>query len=635
MEQNISAVSPLRRLEELPIELLVYIFSFLPTSRDIVRLRYVSRKIRSISETSTLWKNFLWPWYDSREERSVNEVLKACGTHIKRLTFPGVSRGMAPSTAIKLVQHCCNVTEITLGTCLLNGDEVQKVVEMKFLRKLEICQSKSVPIGQMFDLPCYFEPIIVACSKLEELVLKYEGSVSGIYDYLYKWINAGCKPPNLSVIYQISVDRVDIDIRRFVERWPQWNSQIPAGHTAHFKVFSFDSQNWWKSSIAIPDLQLEFGENATYPFIKPSNFGLFGFGKDLMLLTNSTINGKVIHQLKEPSLSLEKRSLITSHLCCNVSTLNFITDFDASCCGLLSGHLEQLSIACPNLERLNLNDNSHCLENLKGLRSIVNQCHNLQGLKLDKIHVTGVQNCTELWELLSEIKMLNHLTVEACTMEPFGKNDTCAQHSFLKLVQNFVYLKYLQLSYSARELLFSSCQHTSYEAYSQLLAHFPVLVYCHVNVHCHIHDCSVNGKSSNVADVITNCRRLKYLVYYDFIVCLSSFFTAAPNQYLQHLHIISRYSSNIGELFMDSVSMHGKLERVFLVVRCVAVSGITALLQNSPKLYICEIRFRQIVDEENVEVDLDLKLFEDTLKNKFSHRKLFNLNGFTLTRDRD
>ena len=107
MEQNIAAqqaIKPLRRLEELPIELLVYIFSLLPTSRDIVRLRYVSRKIRSISETSTLWKNFLWPQYDSREERSVNEALKVCGTHIKRLTFLDVfNAGMAPSTAIQLV----------------------------------------------------------------------------------------------------------------------------------------------------------------------------------------------------------------------------------------------------------------------------------------------------------------------------------------------------------------------------------------------------------------------------------------------------------------------------------------------------------------------------------------------------
>ena len=315
----------------------------------------------------------------------------------------------------------------------------------------------------------------------------------------------------------------------------------------------------------------------------------------------------------------EERSLITSHLCCNVSTLNFVTDFVASHCGLLSDHLEQLSIACPNLERLNLKLNIKCLESLTGLKSIVNNCHSLQALNLDYVHVTGVQNCIQLWEILSEIKILNHLTVQACTMEPFGKSDTCAQHSFLKFVKKFVYLEYLQLTYRNSKSC-SSCQYASYEAYPQLFAHFPVLIYCHVNV-----------RPSNVADIITNCKQLKYFGY-DVIgrVDIPSFLTVVPNQYLQHLHITSQHS-NIGEIFMDSVSVHGKLERVFLLVRCVTVSGITALVQNSPKLYICEVDSQQIVDEKNVEVDL--KVFKHTLENKFSHRKLFNLNGFTLIRD--
>ena len=45
-------------LDVLPIELLAYIFSLLPTSRDIVRLRYVSRKMRNVSKTFSLWSNF-------------------------------------------------------------------------------------------------------------------------------------------------------------------------------------------------------------------------------------------------------------------------------------------------------------------------------------------------------------------------------------------------------------------------------------------------------------------------------------------------------------------------------------------------------------------------------------------------
>ena len=55
------------------------------------------------------------------------------------------------------------------------------------------------------------------------------------------------------------------------------------------------------------------------------------------------------------------------------------------------------------------------------------------------------------------------------------------------------------------------------------------------------------------------------------------------------------------------------------------VDGITALVQNPPKLYYCDIRSQQILDEQNVRVDCNV--FNRTLKNKFSHRKLFNLNG--------
>ena len=205
----------------------MYIFSLLPTSRDIIRLRYVSRKMRSVSETSSLWRNFLWPWYDRREERSVNNVLKIFGTHIKQLAFPGNPDCMSPSTAVGMLEHCCNVTKISLGTCL-SGNDVWKVVEMKFLQKLEMCWITHVPV----------QPIIAACSKLEELVLT-EWSKDGIpgvvksCDCMCEWVRAGFKPPNLSIINPIC-----FDTKGFINNWSWWNSQIPAGHAAHFKAYS-------------------------------------------------------------------------------------------------------------------------------------------------------------------------------------------------------------------------------------------------------------------------------------------------------------------------------------------------------------------------------------------------------------
>ena len=127
----------------------------------------MSLKIRSISETPSLWNNVLWPWYDKREEKSLNAALEVCGTHVHRLVVPDIVSCclqchecdnlpscyfsglhmevreeifiMEPSVAMNMLRCCCNVTEITLGICL-NGDEVKEIVEkMKHLRKLNIC----------------------------------------------------------------------------------------------------------------------------------------------------------------------------------------------------------------------------------------------------------------------------------------------------------------------------------------------------------------------------------------------------------------------------------------------------------------------------------------------------------------
>ena len=72
----------------LPNELLVYIISLLTITRDKVKLRCVSRKFRSVCNTPSLWRTFIWPNFDIREENCVRNVLKSCGQFINRLSFP-------------------------------------------------------------------------------------------------------------------------------------------------------------------------------------------------------------------------------------------------------------------------------------------------------------------------------------------------------------------------------------------------------------------------------------------------------------------------------------------------------------------------------------------------------------------
>ena len=85
---------------------------------------------------------------------------------------------------------------------------------------------------------------------------------------------------------------------------------------------------------------------------------------------------------------------------------------------MYSDHLEQLAVACPNHQRLNLKDVDNCLESLHGLRAIVTACKNLQGLNLTGISVSQVESYLLLWELLSSAKNLTHLAVELCTLIP-------------------------------------------------------------------------------------------------------------------------------------------------------------------------------------------------------------------------
>ena len=83
----------------------------------------------------------------------------------------------------------------------------------------------------------------------------------------------------------------------------------------------------------------------------------------------------VILQLVRDSCKLTHNKRVQSYMCATHCDLS-LSD------SLSSGHLEQLAIACPNLQRLNSQRSNHSLVCLKGLQCIASHCHNLQGLNL-------------------------------------------------------------------------------------------------------------------------------------------------------------------------------------------------------------------------------------------------------------
>ena len=130
----------------------------------------------------------------------------------------------------------------------------------------------------------------------------------------------------------------------------------------------------------VPCIQLEVTESiVSLPSVKASNYGLLGLDVDTLHLTQGTHYGNIVHK----ALLING---ITAHIDASVASLTSATYFDASHCSVLyPGHLEQLSVACPNLQKLGLYDNSNCLRNLQGLHSLANNCKGLQALNLREI----------------------------------------------------------------------------------------------------------------------------------------------------------------------------------------------------------------------------------------------------------
>ena len=91
-------------------------------------------------------------------------------------------------------------------------------------------------------------------------------------------------------------------------------------------------------------------------------------------------------------------------------------------CSLLPEHLEWLSIACPNLQRLDLSGNARCLSDLQGLHGVATNYRNLQYLNLTGIDGKNIHpeiyaltlDLCELWEISILCTMhLTELSVEA------------------------------------------------------------------------------------------------------------------------------------------------------------------------------------------------------------------------------
>jgi len=595
MEENQDRAEYLDRLLILPMELLLYIVSFLDSVRDKAKLRYVSRTFRNVIETPSLWREFQWSYYDYREEYCVKNLMKMCGKYVRVVSFPD---HVTPSKLVEMLQYCCGVTHLSLPVrTKLTSEQLREIVE---------CMTQLQSINLLWE-NASIKPLLTGV-HLKELTI-YTSKEPRIFQWLQDWAVEGFVPQNLSIVANVT--------SRFVlgllVDWQNWSSKVPADHRGTALLnFYVSLKVPLNLAPPLPVFQLHYGPSATLPFISASQFGILsGLKKDMLLLTESNFNGKVVHKAVAVSSKMFQNSF-DAKVCCKVTDLRLVTHFDVAFCDKFnSNHLEQLSVTCPNLQQLNLRNNTVCLKNLQGLQSIAQNCEKLQGINLLGVPVINIESHLLLWETICHMK-LTHLAVELCVVRT-AVNNYAYKQTLSGLFKKCLSLKVLTIH--AR--VCKECGKSDSSIFS-LFPHFPALASCTlVNMIYH----------ESVVQNLTRCKNLQYLH-------LSSYDCYPGSKPLSSASICSlqqvcleSHCTDITSTFMETVSARGGLQHVILLVNSMTIDGIATLVKNSPMLITCRVVTIKTIDDEQYEIPT-VKLLKMTLMERFSHRKLFTMGSY-------
>jgi len=598
-------------LLNLPLEVLVFIVSFLPT-REKVKIRCVSKSLHSVSEVPSLWEEFIWSHYHaSRDEKLLKYLLKMFGKHIKRFHF---ADKIPPSKLMVMLKFCRNVAELSLPSVCYH-EKLEKILcSMSNIQILHInLKISSINIQPLFTLSgnCNLKELSLTCITVNMQQLLEEWAN---FDYVPRKLNIFVRESKLPIGFEISQLQSCLPMLR-AKKLPTVSD---SDDTAWFSVYI-------KTPVItsfVPIVQLKVTNSSIMiPSVNASKFGILGLDFDTLLLTHGHHHGKKVHKalLQDDNVEL----LDTS-----ITSLCFVTFFDASCCylnyfdpscceSLYPGHLEQLSIACPNLERLNLFGNSKCLSTLQGLHSLASNCKNLRELNLKQIHVSDHEyDCLQLWEILFMMQlrklgidawMIDLRNAELPSLPPRDCPVVMKQQKLIDMFQKYSSLQILEVDIAKKRLSDNDLL---------ILSYFPSII------SCRLFDLPSN-----------NCyHTLKRIFSWRYLKCLSLSkisgmlsLSLEGQLSLQKLYIESRDTFPT-DSFISALSSHGGLEHVLLCVKSLTASSITNIIESSSNLvtfnvYLCSRTFSRS----------QLKQLTVTVKAKFSKRKLFNGGNFTIT----
>ena len=600
----------------LPTELLVMILSYL-SIRDIIKMQFVSQRFKEISETPSLWKKIVWPDCEPRHMCSVRKVLKTHGIHVRQISFPV---HVIVSNLLVMMHHCPKVTHLSLPRYTkFSLNHLEKIVHtMTHLEQLDMFTSSIEYSLSYWEGSRYFKKLLeVTTASIKILTLKFDWDEGeSWFDYCTLIVDVWYAlekslrnnyplPPTINLLISNQL----FSIYGMFESFPVSSYTITSLEIGLYEITSVPMDLY----PSIPLRKFQFGPAAKRPLIKLSDHGILGLNRDIFYLSDYHHYGKARLSVSPRYYDLD---LVKDEDLQYISNFNSVSNVDFSYVNIYPDHLEQLAIACPNLERLNLKKAQNSLQSFQGLRAIVHTCQNLQGLNLEEIPVSSMESCLLLWELLSSIKKLTHLGIDICMLIHNNCYNAADKDKLICMLGNCDSLKALEVT-KIFDCDYEVCLNTN----DLLLGHFPSLVYVRIFL----------AETECTKYAITNCHQLKYLYcdvnFYRAQVCALDL-SSSSSCHLQQIFV--RLYIDLSASSAQAMSAHGELEQVILFVRSITTSAITTLISNSPNLMLLYIVSTEPLCDENG-ASVNQKDYKDTVSKRFPHHKLLTTGDLILT----
>ena len=345
----------------LPTELLVMILSYL-SIRDIISMQFVSQRFKEISETPSLWKKFAWPDYEPRHVCNMSKVLKTQGEHVRLIFFPA---HVTLVNILEMIHYCPKVTHLSLPRKThLSPDNLEEIVHtMTHLQQLDVFTSSIwCGLSHRKSIINFIQLLEITTARVKNLTLKFDWDEGENYFDYVESIEY--------VVYILKIVLEDNEPLPSIINLLICDQGVPwSSHYIYERLESCLSSSYTIASLeigfyditrvpmdlhpSIPLRKFQFGPAAKPPFVKLSDHGILGLDKDVFYLSDYCHYGNLKASLSVSSKYYDSDLVKDKYLHC-IGNFNSVSNVNFSGVNVYPDHLEQLAIACPNLERLNL-----------------------------------------------------------------------------------------------------------------------------------------------------------------------------------------------------------------------------------------------------------------------------------------